>query len=202
MTAWQQELLNRVPKYGNDEDYVDVLARKAALIFCDAVARHRNPRGGRFQPGLQSVSMHALFAGSVGATPDGRKMEMLPADGGVSPAQGRDRRGPSAVIRSVAKLDHRRARNGALLNLKLHPSALGGERGLGNLQSLITTFFGLRGQHVQFNVVSGEMLRDAQKHPERYPALVVRVAGFSVFFTDIDETLQNDIIARTQHASV
>lgn len=195
----RQLLLNRGPKYGNDDDSVDMLAREVAHIFCEEVLKYSNTRGGPFQPGFQTVSMHALFAGSVDATADGRKREMLLADGGVSPAQGRDKHGPTAVLKSVAKLDHRMAHNGTLLNVKFHPSAIAGDAGTGNLLALVRTFFELNGQHIQFNVVSTETLRDAQAHPERYADLVIRVAGFSVFFTTVDKVLQEDIIARTEH---
>ncbi|MGD0265803.1 MAG: pyruvate formate lyase family protein [Candidatus Methylomirabilota bacterium] len=198
----RQLLLNRGAKYGNDDDSVDMLAREVAHIFCEEVLKYSNTRGGPFQPGFQTVSMHALFAGSVGATADGRKREMLLADGGVSPAQGRDKHGPTAVLKSVAKLDHRMAHNGTLLNVKFHPSAIAGDAGTGNLLALVRTFFQLNGQHIQFNVVSTETLRDAQAHPERYADLVIRVAGFSVFFTTVDKVLQEDIIARTEHQYV
>jgi len=137
----RQLLLNRAPKYGNDDDYVDMLAREVSQIFCKEVLKHTNARGGSFQPGYQTVSMHALFAGSVGATPDGRKREMLLADGGVSPAQGRDKHGPTAVIKSVAKLDHHLAHNGTLLNVKFTPSAVAGDAGTENVLALIQTFF-------------------------------------------------------------
>jgi formate C-acetyltransferase len=124
---------------------------------------------------------------------------MLLADGGISPAQGRDRRGPTAVIRSAAKLDHREASNGTLLNIKLSPESVAGEAGLENLAALIRTYFQLGGQHVQFNVINSAVLRDAQAHPEQYRDLVVRVAGFSVLFTSIDRVLQEDIIERSVH---
>jgi formate C-acetyltransferase len=192
-------LLNRAPKYGNDDELADGYARKVADIFCAEVLKHRNPRGGRFQPGLQSISAHALFAGSVGATPDGRRRDALVADGGVSPAQGRDRSGPTAVIRSVARLDHQEARNGTLLNLKFDPQSVLGEEGTRNLAALVRSLFALGGQHVQFSVVGAEALRDAQRHPDKHAGLLVRVAGFSVFFTAVDRTLQDDIIARTAH---
>jgi formate C-acetyltransferase len=192
-------LLNRAPKYGNDDHRADEFAREVADIFFTEVLKHKNARGGRFQPGLQSISAHALFAGSIGATPDGRKREMLVADGGVSPAQGRDRSGPTAVIRSVARLDHLEARNGALLNLRFDPRSVRGEQGTRNLAALVRSFFDLGGQHVQFSVVGADALRDAQENPENHRGLLVRVAGFSVFFTSIDRTLQDDIIARTAH---
>jgi formate C-acetyltransferase len=161
--------------------------------------QYRNPRGGRYEPGLQSISAHALFRDAVAATPDGRTAKMLLADGGISPAQGRDRRGPTAVIRSAARLDHREASNGTLLNIKLNPQSVAGEAGLENLAALVRTYFDLGGQHIQFNVINSAVLRDAQRHPERHRDLVVRVAGFSVLFTTIDPVLQEDIIERTEH---
>ena len=124
---------------------------------------------------------------------------MLVADGGVSPAQGRNRSGPTAVVKSVAKLDHLEARNGALLNLRFDPQSVRGEQGTRNLAALVRSFFALGGQHVQFSVVGADVLRDAQENPDNHRGLLVRVAGFSVFFTSIDRTLQDDIIARTAH---
>jgi formate C-acetyltransferase len=193
-------LLNRAPKFGNDNEEVDGVARALATRILKGFKQYRNPRGGRYEPGLQSISAHALFRDAVSATPDGRTSSMLLADGGISPAQGRDRRGPTAVIRSAARLDHREASNGTLLNLKLSPQSVAGESGLENLVALIRTYFQLGGQHVQFNVINSAVLRDAQQHPEQYRDLVVRVAGFSVLFTTIDPVLQEDIIERTEHS--
>jgi formate C-acetyltransferase len=192
-------LLNRAPKYGNDNEEVDGIARELATRILTGFKQHRNPRGGRFEPGLQSISAHALFRDAVAATPDGRTARMLLADGGISPAQGRDRRGPTAVIRSAARLDHREASNGTLLNIKLSPQSVAGEAGLENLVALIRTYFQLGGQHVQFNVINSAILREAQRHPEKHRDLVIRVAGFSVLFTTIDPVLQEDIIERTEH---
>ncbi len=192
-------LLNRAPKYGNDDEEVDGIARGLATRILTGFKQYRNPRGGRYEPGLQSISAHALFRDAVAATPDGRTARMLLADGGISPGQGRDRRGPTAVIRSAARLDHREASNGTLLNIKLSPQSVAGASGLANLVALIRTYFQLGGQHVQFNVIDSAVLRDAQQHPEQYGDLVVRVAGFSVLFTTIDRVLQEDIIERTEH---
>jgi formate C-acetyltransferase len=195
----QQILLNRIPKYGNDDLEVDQIARELSTYVLKAFKQFRNVRGGSFEPGLQSISAHALFQDAVGATPDGRTSKMLLADGGISPAQGRDRNGPTATIRSAARLDQSEASNGALLNIKLHPEAVSGEKGTDALVSLVETYFNLGGQHIQFNVVGADVLRDAQENPDNYRNLVVRVAGFSVFFTAIDNVLQNDIIERTEH---
>lgn len=195
----RQEFINAVPKYGNDNDEVDQLCRRIGEDFCLEFKKHKNIRNGSYQPGLQSISAHALFVGTIGATPDGRKIESLVSDGGVSPSQGRDRLGPTAVIKSVSKLNHLDATNGALLNIKFHPTVVKGEKGLMNIKNLVDSFFIRGGQHVQFNIVSAETLRDAQKNPEKYGDLVVRVAGFSVLFTTLDIVLQNDIIERTEH---
>jgi pyruvate-formate lyase len=195
----RQWLLHRVDKYGNDSAEVDRIARDVASTVLRSFKRYRNVRGGTFEPGLQSISAHALFRGAIPATPDGRKRESLLADGGISPAQGRDRRGPTAVIRSAARLDQREASNGALLNLKLSRDSVAGAEGTDRLIALVTAYFRLGGQHIQFNVVDADTLRDAQVHPEDYPNLLVRVAGFSVLFTAIDKVLQDDVIARTEH---
>jgi formate C-acetyltransferase len=194
----RQRFLNAYPKYGNDIDEVDFFVRDIAAELSRTFSAIANIRGGRFQVGLQSISAHALFVGSIGATPDGRKMSTLLADGGCSPAQGRDTRGPTALMRSVAKIDHRGIPNGTLLNIKLHPGVVEGEKGRENLIALIESFFLMKGQHVQFNVVGEETLRKAQEEPHAFRDLVVRVAGFSVYFVTIDKILQEDIIHRTQ----
>jgi formate C-acetyltransferase len=194
----RQMLLNRAPKYGNDNDYADELAREGALIYCDQVEEYRNPRGGQFQPGLYPVSANVPLGTVVGPLPDGRKAGTPLADG-VSPVSGRDNLGPTAAVKSVAKLDHQLASNGTLLNQKFHPNALKDEKGLHNLMAVTETLFTGGGLHVQYNVVSRETLLDAQKHPENYRGLVVRVAGYSAFFTALDPALQNDIITRTEH---
>jgi formate C-acetyltransferase len=193
----RQMLLNRAPKYGNDNDYADELAREGALIYCDEVEKYRNPRGGQFQPGLYPVSANVPLGTVVGAMPDGR-LAGTPLADGVSPVSGRDNLGPTAAVKSVAKLDHQIASNGTLLNQKFHPNALKDEAGLRNLMAVTETLFTQGGLHVQYNVVSRETLLDAQEHPENYRGLVVRVAGYSAFFTALDPALQNDIIARTE----
>ncbi|WP_321992573.1 glycyl radical protein [Marispirochaeta aestuarii] len=197
----RQRFLKDYPKYGNDNDEVDSFARDIALFLDKRFRRRKNVRGGCFYVGLQSISAHALFVNSLGATPDGRKMEMLLADGGCSPAQGRDRLGPTAIACSVAKIDHFKVPNGTLLNIKLNPSLLETTEGIQHLITLIESYFTMKGQHVQFNVVSADVLRAAQKSPEEYGDLVVRVAGFSVYFVSIDRILQEDIIQRTEQSS-
>ncbi len=195
----RQMLLNRAPKFGNDIDEVDDLARESAYIYCSEVEKYTNPRGGQFQPGLYPVSANVPMGADTGATPDGRKAGAPLADG-VSPVSGRDQSGPTAAINSVAKLDHHIASNGTLFNQKFHPSALEGQSGLRNLSSLVRTYFDQKGLHAQFNVVSRDMLLDAQKNPEKYKNLVVRVAGYSAHFASLDKSIQDDIIERTEHS--
>jgi formate C-acetyltransferase len=197
MESLRQMLQNRAPKYGNDEEYADVIAHDSALVYCREVEKYTNPRGGRFQPGLYPVSANVPLGTVVGATPDGRKSGTPLADG-VSPVSGVDKSGPTASVRSVARLDHVIASNGTLLNMKFHPNALKDDRGIQNLVGLTETFFNGGGTHIQYNVVSREMLLDAQEHPEKYADMVVRVAGYSAFFTSLDKAIQDDIIARTE----
>jgi formate C-acetyltransferase len=194
----RQIMLNQAPKFGNDDDGADELARLAARIYCEEVQKYTNPRGGRFQAGLYPVSANVPLGAVVGALPDGR-LAGTPLADGVSPVSGRDLKGPTAAAKSVAKLDHEIASNGTLFNQKFLPNALRGETGLGNLAALVRSYFSLGGLHVQFNVISKETLQEAQRNPEQYRGLVVRVAGYSAFFTSLDKSLQEDIIARTEH---
>jgi len=145
------------------------------------------------------TTVHIYFGKVVGATPDGRKAGE-PLSEGVSPVQGADRKGPTAVIRSAAKIDHART-GGTLLNQKFTTQILADQEGLDKLAHLIRTYFKLDGHHIQFNVVNTDMLRDAQKHPEKYRDLIVRVAGYSDYFVDLNIELQNEIISRTEHTS-
>ncbi|HEY8805086.1 MAG TPA: glycyl radical protein, partial [Clostridium sp.] len=186
----RQMLLNRAPKFGNDIDEVDELARLTATIYCREVEKYTNPRGGRFQPGLYPVSANVPMGSQTGAMADGRKAGEALADG-VSPVSGRDKNGPTSAANSVAKIDHCRASNGTLFNQKFHPSAIEGQSGLQNLIALVRTFFDQKGLHVQFNVVSRETLLDAQKNPDKYKSLVVRVAGYSAHFASLDKTTQD-----------
>jgi len=193
----RQMLLNRAPKFGNDNDMADAMARESALVYCHEVEKYTNPRGGKFQPGLYPASANVPLGSVVGATPDGRKAGTPLADG-VSPTSGRDVAGPTATVTSVARLDHLTASNGTLLNQKFHPSALAGEEGLNNLKAVTETFFNRGGLHVQYNVISRDTLVEAQNNPEEHRDLVVRVAGYSAFFTALDKSLQDDIIERTE----
>lgn len=193
----RQLLINGAPKFGNDNDEVDEIVRDVALIYCEEVQKYTNPRGGTFQPGLYPVSANVSCGMETKASADGRYAGEPLADG-VSPTSGRDQSGPTAALNSVAKLDHHIASNGTLLNQKFHPSALQGEEGLRNLSALVRGYFEQKGMHVQFNVVSREKLMDAQKNPDKYKNLVVRVAGYSAHFVSLDKSIQEDIIARTE----
>jgi formate C-acetyltransferase len=193
----RQMLLNRAPKYGNDEPYADEIAHEGALVYCKEVEKYTNPRGGAFQPGLYPVSANVPLGTVVGATPDGRKAGTPLADG-VSPVSGMDHSGPTASVKSVTKLDHVIASNGTLLNMKFHPNALKDEQGIANLIAVTETLFNGGGTHIQYNVISREMLKDAQRNPDNYRGLVVRVAGYSAFFTSLDQAIQDDIISRTE----
>jgi pyruvate-formate lyase len=197
MENLRQRLINRAPKYGNDDSYADQIAHEGALIYCREVEKYTNPRGGKFQPGLYPVSANVPLGTVVGATPDGRKAGMALADG-VSPVSGMDHTGPTAAVKSVAQLDHVIASNGTLLNMKFHPSALKDDRGIQNLVGVTETFFNSGGTHIQYNVVSRDMLLDAQQNPDNYKGMVVRVAGYSAFFTSLDKAIQDDIISRTE----
>lgn len=195
-----EDILNHIlelPKYGNDVEEVDILARDVAYTYTKPLESYRNPRGGIYQAGLYPVSANVPLGAHTGATPDGR-LSNTPIADGVSPTAGRDANGPTAAANSVAKLDHGMASNGTLFNMKFHPSALGGEKGLDNFVTLVRTYFEKKGSHMQFNVVDRKTLLDAQEDPEKYKNLVVRVAGYSALFTTLSKSLQDDIIKRTE----
>jgi pyruvate formate-lyase/glycerol dehydratase family glycyl radical enzyme len=200
--ALRQRLLNGPPKYGNDDDAVDLLGRKWARFYCDEVARYSNPRGGPFHPGFYTVSAHVPLGHNVGATPDGRLAYTPLADGGLSPVAGRDVKGPTAALWSVSKIDQKLVSNGALLNLKFLPSFFERDEALDWFTGFLRAFVELNVSHVQFNVVSGETLRRAQLHPELFRGLVVRVAGYSAYFVELDREIQDEIIRRTAHSEV
>jgi formate C-acetyltransferase len=159
--------------------------------------KHHNRYGVPYTANIIPTTTHIYFGDLTGATPDGRRAGE-PLSEGASPVQGTDTNGPTAVIKSVAKLNHAKC-SGVLLNMKFHPMALNGEDRLRKFAKLIRTFFELGGHHVQFNVVSAETLRDAQKHPEKYRDLIVRVAGYSDYFVRLSKELQDEIISRTEH---
>jgi formate C-acetyltransferase len=198
----RQRLLAETPKYGNDDERVDALANKWAACYSELVTQYWNVRGGIYQPGFYTVSAHMPMGAHVGATPDGRRAGQPLADGGLSPVAGRDRRGPTAMLRSVAKLDLAQASNGTLLNMKFLPAFFEGRDALERFVSLLRGVCALRIPHVQFNVVSAETLLRAQATPEAYRHLVVRVAGYSAYFCELDRGLQDEIIRRTEYADV
>jgi formate C-acetyltransferase len=195
----RQLLLNRTPKYGNDDDHADSVMQRIFEIYFNAIDGRRNTKGGEYHINLLPTTVHIYFGSITGATPDGR-MAGAPLSEGVSPVQGADHKGPTAVIRSVAKMDHVRT-GGTLLNQKFTPQVLDNEDGLDKLVQLIRTYFRLDGHHIQFNVVDAATLRLAQQHPEQYRSLIVRVAGYSDYFCDLNKTLQDEIIARTEHGA-
>lgn len=192
-----REMLDVAPKFGNDIDEVDTFARDVAYTYTRPLQNYKNPRGGIFQAGLYPVSANVPLGAQTGATPDGRYAYMPVADG-VSPSAGKDIKGPTAAANSVSRLDHFIASNGTLFNQKFHPSALEGRAGLEKFVALIRTYFDQKGSHMQFNVVSRETLLEAQKNPDAYKHLVVRVAGYSALFTTLSRSLQDDIIRRTE----
>lgn len=192
-------LVNRAPKYGNDNEPADRFTRLAAEVYCQKVEKHTNPRGGRYQPGLYTVTTHVALGLAVGATPDGRRAG-APLSQGVSPVQGRDRKGPTAAMKSAARLNHTLVSNGSAFNQKLNPAFLRGGKGPKTLASLLRGYFQLGGMQLQWDLIDNEMLRAAQEHPENYRDLIVRVSGYSAFFTDLERVVQDDIIMRMEHA--
>jgi len=195
----RQRFLNKTPKYGNDDDYADRIMTSIFEAYYDSVNGRPNTKGGFYRINMLPTTVHVYFGRMVGATADGRKAGE-PLSEGVSPVQGADRKGPTAVIKSVAKMDHLRT-GGTLLNQKFTPHLLADEEGIGKLAHLIRAYFKLDGHHIQLNVVSAETLKEAQSHPEKYRDLIVRVAGYSDYFVDLSPELQDEIIHRTEHQS-
>lgn len=196
----RQHLIHDFDKYGNDNEELDMECAKIFRHYALELDKYTNIRGGHFNAGAYTVSAHIPLGEDVGATPDGRKAQDQLADGGLSPMVGRDHLGPTAVLKSVSKIDNTLAVNGSLLNLKFSPNTLKGDNGLKKFSDFLMAFTNLKIRHVQFNVQSKETLLDAQKHPENYAGLVVRVAGYSAFFVDLNKRIQDDIIRRTEHA--
>lgn len=191
-------LLNRAPKYGNDIEWVDELGAKWAKIFREHLERYTNYRGGKYHTGMYTVSAHVPMGENVGATPDGRRAGEPLADGGMSPVYGRDVSGPTAVLKSVSRLPSRLASNGGLLNMKFLPRFFTSD-GIEKFAILLRTLVDLKIPHIQFNVLSQEDLLAAKEHPENYRSLTVRVAGYTAYFTELADELQNEIIARTAY---
>ncbi len=187
---------NRSPKYGNDDDDADAILRQVFDAFYDEINGRPNTKGGTYRVNYLSTTCHVYFGSVTGATPDGRRA-WEPVSDGISPVQGADRRGPTAAIRSAAKMDHART-GGTLLNQKFTPQVLEGEEGIDRLAHLVRSYFKLDGHHIQFNVVTAQTLREAQADPEKHRDLIVRVAGYSDYFRNLTPALQNEIIARTE----
>jgi formate C-acetyltransferase len=196
----QHEMIYNTPKFGNDDDYADNQAVEVFEMYYDAVNGNPNTRGGVHRINMLPTTCHVYFGSVIGATTDGRNA-FLPLSEGISPSQGVDNNGPTSVIKSASKIDHLRT-GGTLLNQKFSPSFFEDEDSYSNLTALIRSYFSLDGHHIQFNVVNAETLKDAQSHPERYRDLIVRVAGYSDYFNDLGEDLQNEIIRRTEHEEV
>jgi formate C-acetyltransferase len=195
----QKRLKNKAPKWGNDDDRADELMKSAFGAFFEAIDGRPNQNGGRYHINMLPTTFHVYFGSVTKATPDGRNA-MSPLSEGISPVQGMDRHGPTAVFLSAAKMEHSKT-GGTLLNMKFLPGVLGGEKGLESLAALIRTYFKLGGHHVQFNIVSKDTLRQAQADPDSHKNLIVRVAGYSDYFCDLSKVLQDEIISRTEQTS-
>ncbi len=195
----RRRLLNKTPKFGNDDDYADDIMKQVFEAYFEFIDGRPNTKGGHYRVNLLPTTVHIYFGKVMGATPDGRKAGE-PLSEGVSPVQGADRNGPTAVIKSLGKLDHLRT-GGTLLNQKFTPQLLSDESGENKLLNLIRTYFRYDGHHIQFNVVTAETLREAQREPEKHRDLIVRVAGYSDYFVDLNKDLQDEIIKRTEHES-
>ncbi|MCD4729630.1 MAG: formate C-acetyltransferase/glycerol dehydratase family glycyl radical enzyme, partial [Bacteroidales bacterium] len=191
-------LVDDTPKYGNDEDYADDIMREVFEIYYKAVDGKPTARGGFHRVNLLPTTCHVYFGSVIGAMPDGR-LASTPLSEGISPVQGADRKGPTAVIKSASKIDHIRT-GGTLLNQKFTPEFLDTDEGITNVMHLIRSYFKLDGHHIQFNVVTADTLRKAKKNPEKYRDLIVRVAGYSDYFVDLTVELQDEIIQRTEHS--
>jgi formate C-acetyltransferase len=199
MEPMRQSLINKTAKYGNDDDYADDVMTAVFDAYYGAVNGRPNTKGGSYRINLLPTTVHIYFGKMTGATPDGRKAGE-PLSEGISPVQGADRHGPTAVIKSAAKMDHLRT-GGTLLNQKFTPQLLATEEGITKLAHLVRSYFKLDGHHIQFNVVTAETLREARRHPEKYRDLIVRVAGYSDYFVDLGPELQEEIIRRTEQAA-
>lgn len=196
----RQRMVNHMPKYGNDDDRADDIMVNLFDLFIESIDGRPNTKGGQYRVEMLPTTCHVYFGSVTGATPDGRKSG-LPLSEGISPVQGADQNGPTAVIRSAAKMDHLKT-GGTLLNMKFTPSLVENEEGITAWAHLVRSYFKMDGHHMQFNIVDAETLRKAQKEPEQYRDLIVRVAGYSDYFCDLSEALQEEIIQRTEHESV
>ncbi|MBN2012035.1 glycyl radical protein [candidate division KSB1 bacterium] len=196
----RQLFMNKTPRYGNDDDAADNIMRHIFETFFTAVDGRKNMKGGTYHINLLPTTVHVYFGSITGATSDGRKAGQVLSEG-VSPVQGMDRNGPTAVLHSVSKMDHLRT-GGTLLNQKFTPQLLANESGIAKIGNLIRTYFKMNGHHIQFNVVTADTLHKAQAEPDKYRDLIVRVAGYSDYFCNLNADLQNEIIARTEHGDL
>ena len=197
--AFRQRLLNKTPRYGNDDDRADDIMVRCFDSFFETVEGRPNGRGGSYHINMLPTTCHVYFGAVMGAMPDGRRAGM-PLSEGISPVQGADRQGPTAAFKSAGKMDHIKT-GGTLLNMKFTPQILEGASGIKMLASLVRGYFGMDSHHVQFNVVTADILRKAQTDPSNHRDLIVRVAGYSDYFCDISQELQDEIILRTEHES-
>ncbi|MBW6462591.1 MAG: glycyl radical protein [Firmicutes bacterium] len=200
LEAMRQYIIHKTPHYGNDDDYPDDIMQKVFSMFHHLVDGRKTFRGGTYRINMLPTTCHVYFGSIIGATPDGR-LAGIPLSEGISPVQGTDISGPTAVIKSAAKMDHLLT-GGTLLNLKFSPIALAGDKGLDNLVHLVRSYFRMDGHHIQFNVVDADTLKKAQANPELHRGLIVRVAGYSDYFNNLSEQLQNEIITRTAHEAL
>ena len=198
----RQRLINHAPKYGNDNEEADGMAVYVSNLYCNEVRKGRDWRGGLYRPGLFCLSSNTPMGRDTAAMPSGRKAFTPLADGGISPKHGMDLKGPTAVCKSVAKVDHANAVNGVNLNQKILPSVLRTAEDKKKLLQLIRGYFDLGGFHIQFNILTSETLKKAQQNPAEYRGLVVRVAGYSAFFVEFDRDIQNEIIDRTEQFAI
>jgi formate C-acetyltransferase len=194
----RQQLLYQGPKFGNDDEYVDLLTAEIMDHFAKETWKYKSTRGNKLDSGIIPVTTHVAQGTGVGALPSGRKAWAPLADG-CSPMQGTDRNGPTAAVLSETKINHEYLSDGTLTNMWFNKSALDDEEGRDKLGDLISTYCDLGGFHIQFNCIDKDMLKEAQLHPEEYPSLMVRVAGYSAYFVDLSRDIQNDIISRTEH---
>jgi formate C-acetyltransferase len=193
----RQRFLNRTHKYGNDDDYADDLMKQVFQVALEAIDGRPTAKGGTYRLEMLPTTCHIYFGVVLGATPDGRHAGQ-PVSEGISPVQGSDRQGPTAVLKSAAKMDHVKT-GGTLLNMKFNPSLVSGDEGIEHLAQLVRGYFKMDGHHVQFNIVSADTLREAQQKPTDHRDLIVRVAGYSDYFCDLSDELQEEIITRTEH---
>jgi formate C-acetyltransferase len=191
-----ETVFNQTPKYGNDDDFADDILKSVAASLQTVIAGRPTPKGAKTIVEFLPTTCHVYFGQVMEASPNGRH-KGIPLPDGISPEKGADRKGPTAVVKSAAKIDQLKT-GGALLNQKFTPGVIAGDRGLNAVAALIRSYFAMDGHHLQFNVVDRATLLDAQQHPELYSELIVRVAGYSDYFNNLDKALQDEIINRTE----